>query len=24
MVYGVLKNKKPFEPDYDKQFNYLT
>jgi transposase len=24
MVYGVLKNKTPFDPDYDKQFNYLT
>jgi transposase len=24
MVYGVLKNKKPFDPNYDKQFNYLT
>jgi transposase len=24
MVYGVLKNNKPFDPDYDKQFNYLT
>jgi transposase len=24
IVYGVLKNKKPFDPDFDKQFNYLT
>lgn len=24
MVYGILKNKKPFDPNYDKQFNYLT
>lgn len=24
MVYGVLKNKTPFDPNYDKQFNYLT
>jgi len=24
IVYGVLKNNKPFDPSYDQQFNYLT
>ena len=24
IVYGVLKNQKPFDPNYDRQFNFST
>jgi len=24
IVYGVLKSQMPFDPDYDRQFNFLS